>query len=126
MQVGSQDQPSREIIWYLAKVVPDVERNEPRNVGLILRLAELQELHYRFAEGMPFSGCDIAQLQAYKRQVTWWTETMDKYGARCLFWITKPKDGGSDTNTRFYLEKAGAAVRPGRVNFDALYKRLVE
>ena len=45
---------SGEVQWWLAKYIPDLERNEPRNVGVVVRSADGQ-LVWRFMKMETFA-----------------------------------------------------------------------
>lgn len=114
--VGSPEQGPREVIWYLAKTVPNPARNEPVNIGIILRLAESEELTYRFDGPRDWA----RDPKVWSERVAKWTGILDKYGPECLRWLPNRKLGDP-----FYVELAGRDIRPGRVDFDALYNELV-
>lgn len=110
----------REVQWYLAKYIPDLERNEPRNVGLIMRPADA-EMTWRFLDPRTVEALYKGAEDAYVAQTGKWTGILEKYGVKCLRWIGKR----SKKNPRFYIEQAGGRIVAGRVVFDALYERLV-
>lgn len=106
-------------MWFLAKVVPDLERNEPRNVGLVLRVAESDRLTYRFVDQVVAGAFGVIDAVAYLEQIRAWIDAMEKHGAKSLYWLPKRK------SRSYYMELAGTVIKPGRVNFAALYERLV-
>lgn len=108
------------MLWYLAKAVPDVDRNEPRNIGLIVRLAESERLAYVFiTDPVVLAVRGIEDVQGCKAQVDEWIAAIEKYGATCLRWLPNRK------SKSYYIEMSGRAIKPGRVNVGALYDRLV-
>lgn len=131
MLVGSKEQPPREVIWWLAKYVPDPERNEPRNTGLILRTAESETLVYLFHPtifrgavfGVAKDGHYVTsnERRLHEAQVDLWKAAMEKYGARCMVWLPKKRS----STLRHSIVRAGSVVKGGRINVEALYERLV-
>lgn len=118
--IGDEAQGPREVLWYLAKAVPDVERNEPRNIGLVLRVAESERLAYVFVtDPIAIAARGVEDVKGCLAQVTEWITTIEKYGARCLSWLPKRK------SKLYYVELSGRAIKAGRVNVGALYERLV-
>jgi hypothetical protein len=116
--IGEKWQGIREVRFYLAKLVPDLARNEPRNCGLIVRLAESKELYRRFMEVPPVA------LDEYRTVLVNWEAAIEKHGTRCLHFIGK-RDGNKYANPALYIELAASRMVAGRVNFDEAYKRLV-
>ena len=109
----------REVQWFLAKHVPDIDRNEPRNIGLVYRPAD-GPLTCRFLDRDHLPGW-IKDREAYQQWTAKWLATIDKYGVKCLHWIAKRKPGET-----FYFEMAGAKLVSVEVDFDSLWKDLVE
>lgn len=111
----------REVHWYLAKYVRDLERNEPVNVGVIIRPADGM-LMVKFKEPGTVSGLTKDAWPTYVESVAKWTDTLNKHGEKCLRWITKR----SKKSPRLYIEMAGGRLVGGRVDLDAMFDRLVE
>lgn len=121
----------REVQWYLCKYIPDLERNEPRNVGLIVRPAD-GPMTWRFMTigefgnvGRPTTApakeLAAGRMEAYREQIGKWTGILEKHGEKCLRWITKR----SKKTPRFYIELAGGRIVAGRIDMDAFFERLV-
>ena len=118
----------REVQWYLAKYIPDLERNEPQNIGLIVRPADslmvwrfitpddLRKRPVSSAKGRAKGVGDV-----YEAQLAKWEGILEKYGETCLKWITKR----SKKSPRFYIEPAGGRIVSGRIDMDAFFERLV-
>lgn len=118
--LGSAEQPPREVFWYLARYVPDLARGESMNVGLIVRRAEDDVLNFRFLPSLPVSARDM-DVKNYVEQVTDWSRQMNRYYARCLIWLPKRKP-----YPPFSMVLAGHKIVGGRVDFDGMFRQLVE
>lgn len=117
---GEESQGPREVLWYLAKAIPDLDRNEPKNIGLVVRLAESEKLAYAFiTDPVVLAARGVADVKGCMECVTAWIGTIERHGARCLYWLPKRK------HPSYYIELSGRAIKPGRVNIGALYERLV-
>ena len=116
--IGQPGQGIREVRFYLAKLVPDLTRNEPRNCGLLVRVAESSTLTYRFMEVPPVA------LDGYHQVIQQWKDGFEKHGIRGLHFIGK-REGNKYANPQLYIEPGFARMVAGRVDFDAAFKRLV-
>lgn len=116
--IGEKSQGIREVLFYLAKIVPDLERHEPRNCGLIVRRAESKVLTYRFLEVPPVEVTD------YHRTIENWKTAIEKHGSQCLHFMGK-RYGNKYANPALYLELSFTRMVSGRIDFDAAFERLV-
>ena len=116
--IGMPGQSIREVRFYLAKAMSDVARGEPKNCGLIVRVAESSVLTYRFMEVMPVI------VEGYHETIRNWKEAIEKHGTKSLHFIGK-REGNKYANPALYIEPGFARMVAGRVDFDAAYKRLV-
>lgn len=120
--IGEQGQSVREVLFYLIKAVPDLDRGEPRNTGLIIRCAESKKLTYRFPAQPPWGA--VPYIDRYNEIIQGWKDAIAKYDSQCLHFIGK-RQGNKYANPRLYIELAFTRMVAGRVDFDAVYKRLV-
>jgi len=116
--VGDKSQGIREVRFYLAKVVPDLERNEPLNCGLIIRRAESKELTYRFLDIPP------VEVDGYTETIGNWKAAIASHGSQSLHFMGK-RHGNKYANPALYLELAFTRMVSGRIDFDAAFERLV-
>ncbi len=109
-----------EYQWFLCKYVPDAMRNEPRNVGALVRSAKTtSHPELRFLEEPHFLR---AQHEAeFKGFVEYWTKVWDTQGQKAFHWLTRP----SKHSPSFRWEHAGSRVARGLV-FDELFEILVK
>jgi hypothetical protein len=107
----------RELPWY----DPDLMRAEPRNIGVILRAAT-GPMQYRFlTRDVARERAGIRDLRNYTAWVTYWTESIEKHGVKCLHWLPKRRLGEN-----YYITFAGnRLVGDGGVNFDELCDKLM-
>ncbi len=121
----------REVQWYLCKYIPDLERNEPRNVGVIVRPAD-GPVVWRFMDDghfgnlgrpttSPTEELEPGRLEAFREQRAKWIGTLEKYREKYLSWITKR----SKKMPHFYVELAGSRLVAGRFDLDAMFERWV-
>jgi hypothetical protein len=118
--------------WAVAKWVPDPERNEPINIGVML-WADGQ-VHYRFRAQTDEETVDGRRFglvhgqrpdtDLYKRWFEFWTHAAGR--GRGLDHLARRRGGDA-----FFLEPAGAALAPlaeaeAGAMLDDLYRRLVE
>lgn len=117
--IGEKTQGIREVRFYLAKMIPDLLRNEPRNCGLVIRLAESKTLFYQFLKVPPVA------VDGYHEIVKGWMEAIDKYGTRSLHFIGR-REGNKYANAALYIELGHTRMVAGRVNFDEAFRTLVK
>jgi hypothetical protein len=128
--IGEKGQGIREVIFYLAKAVPDLMRGEPRNCGLIVRVAESTELTYRFMDRPPLfidpqAAADFGEkVGGYHETIANWKAAFEKHGTKSMHFVGK-RSGNKYANPALYIEPAFNRMVAGRVNFGELYKRLV-
>lgn len=109
-----------EIQIYLAKFVRDIRRNEPRNVGLIIRTAD-DQLFIKFLleeekTCLIPKGLNIVE---FSNEVLPWREQFDKYGIKALNWVGKRKK-----DSKYFIEFShGEMVQ--ELDFDKLFYELV-
>lgn len=118
--LGSASQSPREVVWYLAKFTRDLARDEPVNVGLVVRRAETDDLAYRFLPELPPPARSV-DVENYAKQTADWKGQMDRYQSRCLLWLPKRQPFPP---FRFVL--AGRKVVGGRIDLDGMFRQLVE
>lgn len=121
----------RGTMWLLAKYVPDLRRNEPRNVGLILLRGD--EVAARFVGQRQSDGtidgrkAKMVNLANYKRWVAYWRRLMDKGPDALLAATQRPERTSS-----YVLEVGGEFLSdedpamPTSVLLDHLYHELVD
>ena len=107
--------------WWLCKYVPDLLRNEPRNIGVVLLKDGV--FSARFLETTP---AFVRSVENYEDWIRRWRydigRAKDEWDIQRL--ARKPGDS-------YYLECSGqflwaAADEPLTVTIDALFERLVE
>jgi hypothetical protein len=110
-----------EIQIYLAKFLPDPRRNEPRNIGLVIRNAS-DEIYSRFVLEGEQTEAIPKQLEIHElsKVVDEWRGAIDKYNVKALQWIGKRKSAGQ----KFYLEFMGGELVQ-EYDPDKLYEELV-
>lgn len=109
-----------EHIWYLAKYTPDPMRNEPRNVGAVVRRAtDKTTPEIRFLEAPDFIREEHAA--EFKGFVEYWTKVWDTQGQKAFHWLTKQ----SKHSPHFRWEFSGQRIATALV-FDELFKFLVD
>lgn len=126
--IGIPGQGIREVRFYLAKAVVDLARGEPRNCGLVVRVAESSVLTFRFMDALLLQVRDMdvppVVIDGYHQTIQNWKDAIEKHGTKSLHFIGK-REGNKYANPALYIEPAFSRMVAGRVDFDAAYKRLV-
>lgn len=106
--------------WFICKYTPDAMRNEPRNVGAVVRRAsDKMRPELRFIEAPSFLRAE--HEAEYKGFVEYWTKVWDHHGQTAFHWLTKQ----SKHSPNFRWEFSGRRMANVLV-FDELFKLLVE
>jgi hypothetical protein len=105
--------------WWLCKYVPDLPRNEPRNVGVIL--FSDGKFTARFPEKVP--DCVLSH-ENWEQWIDRWRNAVERAEKPADIDAKKRRPGDN-----YYLEKGGAlvwSVTGAGPTLDGLFERLVE
>lgn len=125
-----------EVQWYFVRWIPDLLRKEPRNVGLLVRVAQFEEdiLITRFVgEKQATVGKDKPPTLIIEKLPRWLQETtadytklvrdlreaIEKYGIKAMNWIPKKYKG-----QRYHIILGGAQFTDA-VDVDEMWKEMV-
>lgn len=109
--------------WFLARYVADDLRGETRNVGVILRAANLTMPKIRLLDPVPFLREE--HREEWKSWGAYWGEGgrawTEHGGQKPFYWLTKP----SERNPHLRWELAGARMVTV-VDFEQMFELLVK
>lgn len=106
--------------WYLARYVADDLRGETRNVGVILRAANIDVPKIRLLDPPTFLRPE--HVEEWKGWASYWRKVWVEHGgAKPFYWITKP----SKHSPHFFWQMAGSRVCT-TVDFDQMFELLVK
>lgn len=106
--------------WFLAKYIADDLRCETRNVGVILRVANVDRPKVRLLDPVPFLRPEHAE--EWRSWMRYWNGVWDEKGGAAPFhWLTK----FSTRNPHFHWQLAGSRM-VSAVDFEQMFELLVK
>ena len=106
--------------WWLARYVADDLRGETRNVGVILRAANLPMPKIQLLD--PVSFLRPEHHEEWKGWASYWRKVWDEHGGtKPFYWIAKP----SKHSPHFFWQMGGARI-VSVVDFEEMFSLLVK